>query len=295
MTGVTTLPGGTTDVGTGSGGETGSAGETGSPTSGVGGDDPECPWEDGAADMDADGLGNAADDCACEANPAQLDFDEDGLGNVCDSPLLCSELDGTPADNVLSTVVRASAKGTVLGVEIEASCEFQLEFPLSDGEMLVKLDDAGHAKSWIAQLSFEDTTVQKCSMQSLGVTLVDLDVRMRDFYAEGLVPYVSAFAFTTEEHEAGEIGGMVGTWDIGISGVFEVVSSSNEAIAAPGETVHMQTPGKFAPARVDVHEHGAKIAVKWSDQSYVLFDQVVSASGVRVTLTGMQGTLKLTR
>ena len=37
-----------------------------------------------AADLDADGVRDAADNCAAAANPGQQDSDADGAGNACD-------------------------------------------------------------------------------------------------------------------------------------------------------------------------------------------------------------------
>ena len=259
----------------------------------AGSQDPECPFTDGAADEDADGVANAADNCPCWENPAQLDFDADGVGNACDNPLLYNAVvDGGP----LQTTVAALVEAEILGQTVVASCEFPIDMTVRSGEILVRPDDQGRAGVWFASLDFEDSGVRSCDIGAYGVVLVHLKVELTELHVESLDPFAVGFAFTPGDHGAGVLAGTTDApQEIVVSGVFTVLESDNEALSAPGPTYLSEIPGVFAPAAITIDQGGDRLRGTWSAPEFVVFDQIVSASGVEVRLTGMTGALELRR
>ncbi len=281
--------GGGTDTGDTTGGTEGGG-------SGVSGGDPECPFSDPQGDEDSDGIANDADICPCEENPEQRDFDADGRGDVCDNALLYTITEGEAPANLLKTLVIASTTVEVLGQTVEASCEFEIPMLATGGEVLVRLGASDRAGLWLARLDFANTGIRECNIAALGVEIVHLKVELTDLTIEGTEPYAVGFPFDPGDHAAGRLEGEIdGPQPIAIYGNFVVHESDNETLSQPGTTVLSGVPGDFARGAVSVSESGQRFATDWSDPDFVVFDQVVSDSGVRVQLVGMDGLLKLRR
>lgn len=276
-------------------GATGSTDPTDGSSSGIGGD-PECPYSDPGGDEDGDGVANDADICPCEEDAAQRDFDADGRGDVCDNALLYAVTEGEAPANLLKTLVIASTTVEVLGQTVEAACEFEIPMLATGGEVLVRLGASDRAGLWLARLDFANTGVRECNIAALGVEIVHLKVELTDLTIEGTEPYAVGFPFNPGDHAAGRLEGEIdGPQPIAIYGNFVVLESDNENLSAPGTTELSGIPGDFARGAVTVSESGERFATDWSDPDFVVFDQVVSESGVRVQLVGMDGLLKLRR
>lgn len=259
------------------------------------GQDPECDVAaEGARDSDLDGVEDAQDVCPCVEDAAQRDFDADGRGDACDNALLYEGTSGDPVVNVVSTRVRASAGTQVLGATIDVACEFDISMPVTDGELLVRLSPETTADVWLARLDFEDTGIRTCVLETLGFELARLQVELTNIHIESALPYATGFDYDPEGHDAGEL---YGDWrddvPVAIYADYVVHESNNHLIAAPGLTELRAAPGVVGAATTEVLDRGASVEITWQDLSHVFFDEVVSDSGVRVELVGMQGTLAL--
>ena len=260
---------------------------------GLGGD-PECEVNAGSGDADEDGISDDIDVCPCLADASQRDFDGDGRGDACDNALLYKGTSGDPSINALSTTVRASAGAEFLGAPLEVACAFDIEMPITDGELLVRLGEGTSADVWLARLDFEDTGVRTCALESLGFELARLEVELTNIHIESALPYATGFDYALEAHDVGEL---IGDWrevvPVAIYADYVVHQSNNHLIATPGPTKLRAAPGVVGSASTEVMEQGGRLELNWNDPEHVFFDEVVSDSGVRVELVGMHGTLVL--
>jgi len=272
-TGVTpTTSGGTT--------MTGEPGTTGEPTTTATTGEPvgcQAPADDG--DEDSDGVLNSADNCRCDANENQLDFDGNAVGNVCDAPLTFKIADGVPPEfNRLETT--ATAKSTL-------SCNFPVNLIVLGGEVQVKLDDVGNARIYAAKLNFADTPDLVCDLVLVKVTL-----RIEKFFSDGDMPFTVGFPFTLPDHDAGAISGMTDKpHPILISGIMNVISSTNEMLAMPGESPLEMVPGAFPTALAGLTKEG-QVTMAFDDKDSIVFMQT-TMTGIEIKLAGLKGTLRL--
>lgn len=274
VTPTTTVGGPTTDPTTGE--PTTTDPTTGEPTTGepVG-----CQAPDDDGDEDADGVLNSADNCRCDANPNQLDFDANSVGNVCDEPQLYKIADGVPPEfNRLETT--ATAKSTL-------SCNFPVNLIILGGDLQVKLDDDGAAQIYAAKLNFADTPELVCDLVLVKVTL-----RIEKFFSDGDMPFAVSFPFVPADHAAGTVTGFTDKpHPILISGILNVISSSNEDLAMPGESPLEMVPGAFPTALATANSDG-QVSMAFDDKDSIVFMQTTE-SGIEIKLTGLKGTLRL--
>jgi len=254
---------------------------TGEPTTGepTTGEPVGCEAPDDDGDEDADGVLNSADNCRCAANPNQLDFDGNAVGNVCDAPLTFKIADGVPPEfNRLETT--ATAKSTL-------SCDFPVNLIILGGEVQVKLDDVGNAQLYAAKLNFADTPELVCDLVLVKVTL-----RIEKFFSDGDMPFAVSFPFAPADHEAGTITGMTDKpHPILISGILNVISSTNEGLAMPGESPLEMVPGAFPTALATATSDG-QVSMAFDDKDSIVFMQT-TMSGIEIKLTGLKGTLRM--
>ena len=234
------------------------------------------------ADEDADGVANSVDNCRCVANPNQLDFDANAVGNVCDLPLAFSIIDGIPPEfNKLDTTATANK-----GLE----CKFPLSLIVLSGDVQVTLDDSGLAKIHAARLNFADTPELTCDL-----TLVKVKLKITEFFAEGPMPFLVGFPFTIPDHNSGTITGQTDMpHAILVSGIINVTESSNEDLAPTGASPLMMVPGAFPPAVASVANKGEQVSLLFTDNDSIVFEQT-TMSDIKITLTGLSGTLRLKR
>jgi len=253
---------------------TGDDGTTGEPVG--------CQAPADGADEDADGVANSADNCRCVANPNQLDFDGNAVGNVCDLPLAFSIIDGIPPEfNKLDTT--ATANKTL-------QCMFPVSLIVLSGDVQVTLDDGGLAKIYAARLNFADTPELTCDL-----TLVKVKLKITEFFAEGPEPFAVGFPFTIPDHNSGTITGQTDMpHSILVSGLITVTESNNEDLAPTGESPLMMVPGAFPPAVASVANKGEQVSLLFSDDDSIVFEQTTE-SDIKITLTGLSGTLRLKR
>jgi len=253
---------------------TGDDGTTGEPVG--------CQAPSDGADEDADGVANSADNCRCVANPNQLDFDGNAVGNVCDLPLAFSIIDGIPPEfNKLDTT--ATANKTL-------QCMFPVSLIVLSGDVQVTLDDGGLAKIHAARLNFADTPELTCDL-----TLVKVKLKITEFFAEGPEPFAVGFPFTIPDHNSGTITGQTDMpHSILVSGLITVTESNNEDLAPTGESPLMMVPGAFPPAVASVANKGEQVSLLFSDDDSIVFEQTTE-SDIKITLTGLSGTLRLKR
>jgi hypothetical protein len=240
----------------------------------------QAPADDG--DEDLDGVINGVDNCRCAANPNQLDFDGNAVGNVCDEPLRFTIADGVPPEfNKLDTV--ATANKTL-------QCMFPVSLVVLNGDVQVTLDDSGLAKIHAARLNFADTPELTCDL-----TLVKVKLKITDFFADGPDPFLVGFPFAVPDHEAGTITGQTDMpHNILVSGLINVTESSNEDLAMTGESPIMMVPGAFPTALASVVNKGEQVSMLFTDNASIVFEQTTD-SGIKITLTGLSGTLRLKR
>ncbi len=277
---ASTGPGSTsgTTTGTTSGETTGTTAPTGT-TASTGGDVYPCgaPIDDG--DEDRDGVANQADNCPCDANPNQLDFDGNGAGNLCDEPLHYTVLEGGNADNVLLTEAKVK--------ELVFTCTFPLELRLIGASVRVRLDDEGGGAVWYEQLTFDETPVETCKL-----TIATMQVAIIDLYGLGSQPYAVEFPFSQEEHGSGMIEAMhESAHDLELSAVLNIVESSNEKLAEPGEHQLDYLQSVFPPGAMTVDVAG-ELTIVFDDPEYGVYADETN-SGLKVTLTGLTGTMRL--
>lgn len=249
------------------------------PTTATTGEPVGCQAPADDADEDADGVANSADNCRCDANANQLDFDGNAVGNVCDAPLTFKIADGVPPEfNRLETT--ATAKSTL-------SCNFPVNLIVLGGEVQVKLDDVGNAQVYAAKLNFADTPDLVCDLVLVKVTL-----RIEKFFSDGDMPFVVGFPFTIPDHDAGTLSGMTDKpHPILISGIMNVISSTNEMLAMPGESPLEMVPGAFPPALAGVTKEG-QVTMAFDDKDSIVFMQT-TMTGIEIKLAGLKGTLRL--
>ena len=238
----------------------------------------QAPADD--ADEDLDGVTNGVDNCRCDANPNQLDFDGNAVGNVCDEPMRFTIADGVPPEfNKLDTT--ATANNTL-------ECMFPVSLIVLNGDVKVTLDDAGVAKIYAAKLNFADTPELTCDL-----TLVKVKLKISEFFADGPDPFLVGFPFTLPDHETGTITGQTDMpHNILISGLINVTESSNEDLAPTGESPLMMVPGAFPTALASVVNKGEQVSMLFTDNDSIVFEQM-TMSGIKITLTGLSGTLRL--
>lgn len=287
ITGVTTPATGETPTTTGetpttTGETTPTTGETTTGDDGTTGEPVGCQAPADDADEDADGVANSADNCRCVANPKQLDFDANAVGNVCDLPLAFSIIDGIPPEfNRLDTTATAT---------MTLQCMFPLGLIVLSGDVQVTLDDSGLAKIYAARLNFADTPELTCDL-----TLVKVKLRITEFFAEGPMPFLVGFPFTIPDHNGGTITGQTDMpHSILVSGIITVTESNNEDLAPTGESPLMMVPGAFPPAVASVANKGEQVALLFADDDSIVFEQTTE-NGIKITLTGLNGILRLKR
>ncbi|HEY0135688.1 MAG TPA: thrombospondin type 3 repeat-containing protein [Nannocystis sp.] len=240
------------------------------------------PTTTGAGDQDMDGVIDGVDNCPSDANPNQLDFDGNAVGNVCDEPLSFTIADGVPPEfNKLDTT--ATANKTL-------ECMFPVSLVVLNGEVQVTLDDAGIARVYAAKLNFADTPELTCDL-----TLVKVKLKITEFFADGPDPFLVGFPFTLPDHDNGTITGNTDMpHTILVSGLINVTESSNEDLAPTGESALEMVPGAFPNALASVVNKGEQVSMLFTDSNSVLFEQT-TMSGIKITLTGLNGTLRLKR
>lgn len=235
------------------------------------------PIDDG--DADRDGVVNQADNCPCDANPNQLDFDGDGAGNPCDEPIHYTVLEGGLADNVLITEAKVK--------ELVFTCTFPLDLRLIGASVWVRLDDEGGGAVWYEQLTFDETPVETCKL-----TIATMQVAIIDLYGLGSQPYAVGFPFTLEQHGAGTIEAVQDSpHDLELSAVLNIVESSNEKLAEPGEHQLDYLQSVFPPGAMTV-DAGGDLTVVFDDPGFAVYADETN-SGLKVTLTGLTGTMRL--
>jgi hypothetical protein len=255
------------------------SGPTSDPTTATTGDPVACEAPADDADEDADGVMNSADNCRCAANPNQLDFDGNSVGNVCDGPLTFKIADGVPPEfNRLET--NATAKSTL-------ECKFGVNLIVLGGDVQLKLDDDGKAQIYAAHMNFADTPDLVCDLVLVKVTL-----RIQKFFSDGDAPFAVGFPFTVPDHDAGTITGMTDKpHSILISGILNVISSTNEMLAMPGESPLEMVPGAFPMALANATKDG-QVSMTFDDTDSIVFMQT-TMTGIEIKLTGLKGTLRL--
>lgn len=248
-------------------------------TTGTTGDPVGCnaPADDG--DEDADGVLNSSDNCRCDANPNQLDFDGNAVGNVCDAPMIFKIADGVPPEfNRLETT--ATAKSTL-------SCSFPVNLIVLGGEVQVKLDDVGQAQIFALKANFADTPELVCDLVVVKVVL-----KIQKFFSDGDAPFAVGFPFTVPDHDAGTLTGMTDKpHSILVSGIINVVSSTNEMLAMPGESPLELVPGAFPSALAGVTKDG-QVSMAFDDKDSIVFMQT-TMGGIEIKLAGLKGTLRM--
>lgn len=232
-------------------------------------------------DEDADGVANSVDNCRCVPNSNQLDFDGNTVGNVCDEPLTFTLADGVPPEfNKLATNAKA-------GMSI-ISCQFPVDLIVVNGDVKVSLDDTGTAKFYSARLNFADTPELECNLG-----LVNVKLRIEDFFSEGPDPFVVGFPFTIPDHDSGTITGPTDSpHSILVSGIINVTESSNEGLAPKGENAIEMVPGAFPTGVATVSGAGQQIAVAFDNDDSVIFMQT-TMGGIEIELRGLKGTLRM--
>lgn len=249
------------------------------PTTATTGEPVGCNAPDDDGDEDADGVLNSADNCRCDANPNQLDFDGNAVGNVCDAPMTFKIADGVPPEfNRLETT--ATAKSTL-------SCSFPVNLIVLGGDVQVKLDDAGQAQIFALKANFADTPELVCDLVVVKVVL-----KIQKFFADGDAPFAVGFPFTIPDHDAGTITGMTDKpHSILVSGIINVISSTNEMLAMPGENPLEMVPGAFPSALASTTKDG-QVSMTFDDQDSIVFMQT-TMGGIEIKLAGLKGTLRM--
>lgn len=249
------------------------------PTTATTGEPVGCNAPDDDGDEDADGVLNSADNCRCDANPNQLDFDGNAVGNVCDAPMTFKIADGVPPEfNRLETT--ATAKSTL-------SCSFPVNLIVLGGEVQVKLDDAGQAQIFALKANFADTPELVCDLVVVKVTL-----KIQKFFSDGDMPFAVGFPFTVPDHDGGTITGMTDKpHSILVSGIINVISSTNEMLAMPGENPLEMVPGAFPTALASATADG-QVSMVFDDKDSIVFMQT-TMSGIEIKLAGLKGTLRM--
>lgn len=235
----------------------------------------------GDADMDGDGLLDKEDNCPMAANPNQLDYDGDAIGNVCDDPLRFQIISGTPPEfNQLDTEASA-AMGLM--------CKFPVNLIAIGGDVQISLDDAGLGKVFAASISFADTPELTCDL-----VLVNVKLKIQKLVITGDMPFLVGFPFTTADHDAGNLNGMMDMpHPIIIDGTINITESSNPDLAPPGEAPLMMVPGAFPAGQVAASGAGKDVQLTFDDNSSTVLEQM-TMTGITIKLTGLKGTLKLT-
>ncbi len=200
---------------------------------------------------------------------------------MCDVALKFSIVgSGPPGVNQLATTAHA---------EKTLSCEFAVDLVVADGIVQVELDDVGTAGVYVSRVSFADTPELTCDLGEGWL----VKLRVEQFIADGLDPFMVNFPFTIVGHDAGTlIGSTSAPHNILASAVINVTESPNEVFLPPGEEPLTKIPGVFPTAAITVTAEEQQISLVFADDATLLFEQTTK-SGVTFTLTGLNGTLWL--